>query len=86
MKLLILFLLVKLNVSDADTSATTQHVPYSCGRVKVKDVKKCPWWRWWLFCDYSYKLHFYNITSTDDTISTDDAIKCSICHLHDEGK
>ena len=82
MKILILLLLVKINSSN-DTSPTTQHVPYSCGQLKLNKVESC----WWLFCHYSYKLHFYDLTTTNDTIpGTADDIQCNICKLNPHGK
>ena len=81
---LILLLLVKLNISD-DTSMTTQHMPYSCGQLKLKEVKKC----WWLnpFCHNSYELHFYDLTTTNDTIlGTADNVECIIYQLDPHGK
>jgi hypothetical protein len=80
MKLLTLLLLVKINIGD-DKPANTQ-VPYSCGQLRLQEVQRC----WWIFCNFSYKLYFYNITTTDDTISTDDDIKCIICQLDPHGK
>ena len=86
MKILILLLLVKLNVSD-DTPVTTQHVPHSCGQLKLNEVEKsCK--PWWPFCK-SYELRFYDLTTTNDTISgTANNIKCIICKLdpHGEGE
>ena len=79
MKILILLLLVKINSSD-DTSPTTQYEPHSCGQLKlneVKKVKKC----WFFFCDYSYELRFYNLTTTDDDTIHDTVnnTECIIC-------
>ena len=80
-ELLIVFFLVKLTICD-DSTATTQHVPDSCGRIKLKDIKSC---NWWPFCKW-YKLHFYDLTTTNDTVSTDDNIECNICKLDPHGK
>ena len=84
MKILILLLLVKINSSN-DTSPTTQYEPHSCGQLKLNEVKKC----WWFnpFCHNSYKLRFYDLTTTNKTIpGTADHIECDICPYGKEGE
>ena len=82
MKILILLLLVKINISD-DTPPTTQYEPYSCGQLKLKEVE-CK--SWWPFCK-SYELRFYDLTTTNDTIpGTGNKIKCTICKWNPHGK
>ena len=81
MKILILLFLVKINSSN-DTSPTTPYEPHSCGQLKLKEVnkvKKC-WFFKILLCHYLYELHFYNLTTTVDTIpDTANNIECVIC-------
>lgn len=80
-KLLVFLLVAKLSICD-DPPASTQHVPYSCGQLKLTKVEKSCLWP---FCD-SYKLHFYDLTNTNETISsTANNIKCTICK-HGEGE
>ena len=82
MKILILLLLVKINISD-DTPPTTQYEPHLCGQLKLKEVECKPWWRF----SKSYELRFYDLTTTNNTISgTGDKVKCIICQLDPDGK
>ena len=81
MNILILLLLVKINISN-DTPPTTQYEPHSCGQLKLIEVQKTCW----IFCR-SYELRFYDLTTTNDTISgTGDKVECIICQLDPDGK
>ena len=80
-ELLILFFLAKLSICDDLPPVTTPHLPCSCSQIKLTNIERC-----WFFCTWKYKLHFYDLATTNDTITTDDNIECIICGLNSNGK
>lgn len=81
MKLLILFLLVKLSSCD-DPPATTQHIQWSYGQMKLIKIK-----RGWIcrhLCSSEYKLQLNESSINNNTITREfmvDNIECNTCRF-----
>ena len=76
-----LLLLAKLSICD-DPPATTQHIQWSYGQVKLTKIKQG--WIHRIFCPAEYKLQLNESSTSNKTISREfmvDSIECNTCRF-----